>query len=78
MTSDAAFTALASIAPEIRGALQNGAAEQDARLQIIVWAAAAPLCRRRADLGGRRIIKKKKATANRTAGYFMDRQPRHA
>jgi predicted type IV restriction endonuclease len=35
MTYDAAFAALASIAPEIRGALQNGATEQDARLQII-------------------------------------------
>lgn len=35
MTSDAAFAALTSIAPEIRDALQNGATEQDARLQII-------------------------------------------
>jgi predicted type IV restriction endonuclease len=35
MTSDAAFTALTSIAPEIRDALQNAATEQDTRLQII-------------------------------------------
>ena len=35
MTCDASFKILESIIPEIRGALQNGATEQDARLQII-------------------------------------------